>query len=411
MKRLILVILFILVLSGFAYAADTTVSGGVPGSGLVFYCPGHEPTDGQFPQWVAASYCYQGASTTGFQTTALTQYYVWQGNGSNVAAATNQLNISTFCDGSDTTKCEQDVYSGISHATTRTRTWPDADVTFPASGILVGTTDTQTLSGKTLTNPSLGTSYLSTTKTAGTGGTTQYKLVKIDTDGTVIIASTSDVGILGVAASTITVGNPVEVATRGVINCVADNATTIGHIAIVGTSTAGTCRDSGQTASTSIDIGTQIIGKFISAVSGGANASLQLYGPGHFGAKVINLPSIGGVFDGGGSPIALNLTIYRYIPVSTTISQWTILCDQNVTTSGIVIDVWKIAYTTDTLPTVSNTLCGSGTKPNVASGSHKTGQASWDCGTTTVTAGDVVAFSVTTAPTSATWCAIDLKFQ
>jgi hypothetical protein len=152
-------------------------------------------------------------------------------------------------------------------------------------------TGTETLTNKTLTAASLGSSYLSTTKTVGATSTTANLLVKIDTAGTVITAATSDVGILGIAVSTVTTGNPVEVATRGIINCIADNTTVVGNIAIVGTSTAGRCRDSGQSSSNLIDNSTNIVGKFLTVASTGNPASVQLYGPGHYGTQVNTLAS------------------------------------------------------------------------------------------------------------------------
>jgi hypothetical protein len=133
----------------------------------------------------------------------------------------------------------------------------------------------------------LGSSYLSTTKTAGTTGTTANLLVKIDNTGNVVTAVVGDVGILGVAISTKTSGQSLEVATRGIVNCVADNTPVIGNLAVVGTGTAGRCRDSGQTNSTAVGNGLQIVGKFLSVATVGNNASLQLYGPGHYGTGQI----------------------------------------------------------------------------------------------------------------------------
>ena len=141
-------------------------------------------------------------------------------------------------------------------------------------------------SGTVLPNPSLGTGYLSTTKTAGTTGTTANLIVALDSSGNVVNAATSATGILGIAVSTKTTGQAVEVATRGVVNCIADNTTVIGNLAIVGTETGGRCRDSGKTSSTAVPISTQIVGKFLSVATVGNAASLQLYGPGHFGAQV-----------------------------------------------------------------------------------------------------------------------------
>jgi hypothetical protein len=78
----------------------------------------------------------------------------------------------------------------------------------------------------------------------------------------------------------------VEVATRGIVNCMADNNTTTGNVAIVGTATAGRCRDSGQANTTGVSVSTQVLGKVLTAVSAGQMVSIQLYGPGHYGASV-----------------------------------------------------------------------------------------------------------------------------
>ena len=117
---------------------------------------------------------------------------------------------------------------------------------------------------------------------------------------------------------------------------------------------------------------------------------------------------LGATFDGGGSAIAVNKIAYVHIPyLVTAINQWTVLCDVNTTTSGIVITPYMDAYGADTLPTT--TMCTSGTPPTVASGAHKTGQAAWDCNITSIPADRMIAFKVTTAPTASTWCTVSLK--
>ncbi len=68
-----------------------------------------------------------------------------------------------------------------------------------------------------LNSPSLGTTPLTTTYTAGTGGTTAGLLVKLDSSGNVVTASASDVGIIGIAISSVSATASVEVATRGII--------------------------------------------------------------------------------------------------------------------------------------------------------------------------------------------------
>ncbi len=136
------------------------------------------------------------------------------------------------------------------------------------------------------TQHSLGTGYLSATKTAGTGGVTANLLCRIDATGSVVVPALGDIGILGVCVTSQTAAQSVEVATRGVINCVADNATTAGNIAIAGITTAGRCRDSGQPYTTGVTLSTQVLGKILTAATAGSLVSIELYGPGHYGASV-----------------------------------------------------------------------------------------------------------------------------
>ncbi|MEO8367818.1 MAG: hypothetical protein ABI806_01280 [Candidatus Solibacter sp.] len=139
---------------------------------------------------------------------------------------------------------------------------------------------------------SLGAGYLSATKTVGAGGVSANLLCRIDATGAVVAPALGDIGILGVCVTSRTAAQAVEVATRGVITCVADNATTAGNIAIPGTATAGRCRDSGQVNTTGVALSTQVLGKILNTVTAGSLVSIELYGPGHYGAAIM-------VSDGG----------------------------------------------------------------------------------------------------------------
>ena len=120
---------------------------------------------------------------------------------------------------------------------------------------------------------------------------------------------------------------------------------------------------------------------------------------------------IGAAFDGGGSAIALNKIVYTHVPFAvTSVDQWTVICDQDSGTNGIVITPYMDAFATDTLPTT--TMCTTGTAPNTSSGATAGGtvkQATWDCNITAIPADRLLAFKVTTAPSSATWCSVTLK--
>ncbi len=120
---------------------------------------------------------------------------------------------------------------------------------------------------------------------------------------------------------------------------------------------------------------------------------------------------VGATFDGGGSAIAVNKIAYVHIPFAvTTINQWTVVCDVDSGTTGIIITPYMDAYAADTLPTT--TMCTTGTPPHTTDGAGAGGlvhQAAWDCNITAIPADRIIGFKVTTAPTSSTWCTISLK--
>jgi len=136
------------------------------------------------------------------------------------------------------------------------------------------------------TEHSIGSGYLSVTKTAGSGGVSAKLLCKLDGAGSVVLPSASEDGALGVCVMTQVASQSVEVATRGVVSCVADNSTTPGNLVVAGSTTAGRCRDSGQSQTSAIPVSTQILGKVLTAATAGSAASIELYGPGHYGAAV-----------------------------------------------------------------------------------------------------------------------------
>jgi hypothetical protein len=103
--------------------------------------------------------------------------------------------------------------------------------------------------------------------------------------------------------------------------------------------------------------------------------------------------SIGITIDGGGSVITTGLKGYLYIPYACTITEWTILSDQS---GSIVVDVWKASYASAP-PTVTDTIAGT-EKPTLSSQikNQDTSLTSW---TTSVAAGDVMAFKVDSVST------------
>lgn len=103
--------------------------------------------------------------------------------------------------------------------------------------------------------------------------------------------------------------------------------------------------------------------------------------------------SFGITIDGGGSAITTGVKGYIQVPYSGTITGWTLLSDIS---GSIVIDVWKDTFATFP-PSVADTIAGS-EKPTLSS-SQKNEDNSLSTWTTSITAGDIIAFNVDSAST------------
>lgn len=101
--------------------------------------------------------------------------------------------------------------------------------------------------------------------------------------------------------------------------------------------------------------------------------------------------TLGIVIDGGGSAISTGVKGYLPVPFNCTITGWTILADQ---TGSCVLDVWKDTYANHP-PTIADVITASD-KPTLSAATKSTSTTltGW---TKMVTAGDVLAFSVTSA--------------
>jgi len=107
--------------------------------------------------------------------------------------------------------------------------------------------------------------------------------------------------------------------------------------------------------------------------------------------------TIGFVIDGGGSPITTGVKGYVQVPIAGTITGVTVLStDAAVTSGSIVIDIWKDTYA-NYPPTVADSITASA-KPTLSSATKSTDTTltGW---TTTLAAGDVLAFKVDSAST------------
>jgi hypothetical protein len=111
------------------------------------------------------------------------------------------------------------------------------------------------------------------------------------------------------------------------------------------------------------------------------------------GIPNFNLGSFGITIDGGGSVITTGVKGYVQIPYDGTITGWTILADQS---GSIVVDVWKDTFA-NYPPLVADSIAGS-EKPTLSSviKNQDLALSTW---TTSVTAGDIIAFNVDSAST------------
>jgi hypothetical protein len=111
------------------------------------------------------------------------------------------------------------------------------------------------------------------------------------------------------------------------------------------------------------------------------------------GAHHSNVITLTFIIDGAGSAITTGQKGHLEIPFACTITGWTILADQS---GSIVVDVWKDTYA-NFPPTVADTIAGS-EKPTLSS-AQKNQDLTLTTWTTSVAAGDILAFNVDSVAT------------
>lgn len=121
------------------------------------------------------------------------------------------------------------------------------------------------------------------------------------------------------------------------------------------------------------------------------------------GATGPNVSVIIMTLDGGGDVITVGIKGYVVVPYNCTINSVTVIGDQ---TGSIVVDIWKIPFSTSLLPTVANSIVAL-LPPTIstAKASQNTILTGW---TTTISANDELGFNVNSC-TSITRATLTLK--
>jgi hypothetical protein len=240
------------------------------------------------------------------------------------------------------------------------------------------------------------------TFTAGTGGVTANTLVITDTSNPAKVVASTGTGAYGIAASTVSATASVQVERYGQWSCITDNNAVAGDLVIVGTGNVTYCRDSGQTSSFLIPIGTRIIGTFLTSATAPATATVSLT-PAHFGTLTRGV--IGVAFGNPANSSALTsgstATAYLTVPQACNINSWNITVDAGTITFG----VWRLATGT-AIPTSSNSIVASA-PPALATGTalHSTAVSTWAgyssaVGGVPIAANDVVGINISAVSTA-----------
>jgi hypothetical protein len=149
----------------------------------------------------------------------------------------------------------------------------------------------ETLTNKTLQNPGLGTSAMSSLfPNDATTGTSVGKLAKLtgSPSAAMITATTDTTGATGIVTGGAGTSGMASIARSGQVNCAFDGATAAGDYVIISSAVAGDCHDAGTT----YPVGMQIVGRVLNTGSVAGSYPVDL-GPEVRGSSV----SSGSSFD------------------------------------------------------------------------------------------------------------------
>lgn len=142
--------------------------------------------------------------------------------------------------------------------------------------------------------------------------------------------------------------------------------------------------------------GERVWGEQFLAITGASPINLNNLVPTITGGVVTyakNIPTVNitYIIDGGGLAITTGQKGHVQVPIAGTITGWTLLADQ---IGSIVVDIWKDTYA-NFPPTLSDSIAGS-EKPTLSS-AQKNQDLALGTWTTSISAGDILAYNVDSA--------------
>jgi hypothetical protein len=337
--------------------------------------------------------------------------------------------------------------------------------TFPASGAIVGTTDTQTLTNKSIAGSEVNSGTVAAANVgainlaaSGNGGVTGNLPVTNLASGTGATSTSywrgdgawgTPPGSGSPAASTAFTSQTSVTLTHnyGTLNvatfCRTATGTPIGYNSAISTDTntvvitfstaqTGTCFAESAVGPAGATGATGPSGSVLSVsglsslftVAGGSSNAVFSFATGQTAHQVVSSGTSGtlalqaltaadvpvlphgftAAFNSGGSVLTTGAIAYMTVPAGFTISSWNI----NVDTGTASFDIWKVATGTAN-PTISNTIVG-GSYPAITTGTavHSTTIPGW---TTTVAGNDLVAVQIKTVTGGATQATLQVTNQ
>lgn len=111
--------------------------------------------------------------------------------------------------------------------------------------------------------------------------------------------------------------------------------------------------------------------------------------------ETLALSSFEWIFDDGGVVLSAGIKGFIEVPFNFYLNRWTLLADVS---GSMVADIWKDTYA-NYPPVIGDSICGTGTKPNISSSNKSQGTSFTNWTTRLFAGGDVLGFAITSCST------------